>query len=83
MGKVWLFVAVVAGSILIGSVWFVPIITGAHMGGGMMGPGMMGSGMMGPGMMGPREQQRPGYGDYSNWQQMQEECMEMMEHMRG
>jgi len=66
MRRVWLAIAILAGSILIGGLWFVPGPLGAHTGGGgMMGPGMMGPGMMGPGMMGPG-------------QNMFEECTEMM-----
>ena len=50
MRRVWLAVVILAGSILIGGLWFVPGLVGAHTGGGgMMGPGMMGPGMMGPG----------------------------------
>ncbi len=49
MRRIWLAVLILAGSTLIGGLWFVPGLVGAHTGGG----GMMGSGMMGPGMMGP------------------------------
>jgi len=69
MKKIWVTIAIVAGSILIGGLWFVPGLVGAHTsGGGMMGTGMMGQGMMGYGMMGQE-------------QNMFEECEEMMEWM--
>ena len=45
MRRVWLAVVILAGSILIGGLWFVPGLLGAHTGGG----GMTGPGMMGPG----------------------------------
>jgi hypothetical protein len=55
----------------------------AHGGGmGMMGPGMMG-GMMGWGPWRGWSQQGPGSSDYPNWQNMHEECEEMMEWMMG
>lgn len=80
MRKVWLAVVLVAEGILIGGLWFVPTLVGAHMGGGgmmgMMGPGMM----MGLGMMG-WSQQELGYGGYPNWQEMLQECEEMMGQM--
>ncbi len=67
MKKIWITIAVVAGSILIAGLWFVPGLAGAHTNtGGMMGHGMMGHGMMGYGMMGQDEN-------------MLEECEEMME----
>jgi hypothetical protein len=45
MRRVWFAIAILAGSILIGGLWFVPGLVGAHTGGGgMMGPGMMGYG---------------------------------------
>jgi hypothetical protein len=51
----------------------------AH-GGGM---GMMGPGMMGWGPWRGWSQQGPGSSDYPNWQNMHEECEEMMEQMMG
>ena len=48
MKKIWVTITIVAGSILIGGLWFVPGLSGAHTNeGGMMGRGMMGYGMMG------------------------------------
>jgi len=48
MKKIWIIITIVAGSILIGGLWFVPGLAGAHTNlGGMMGTGMMGRGMMG------------------------------------
>ena len=48
MKKIWITITIVAGSILIGGLWFVPGLSGAHTNvGGMMGTGMMGQGMMG------------------------------------
>jgi hypothetical protein len=67
MKKIWITITIVAGSILIAGLWFVPGLAGAHTNlGGMMGTGMMGRGMMGYGMMGQE-------------QNMFEECEEMME----
>ncbi len=67
MKKIWITITIVAGSILIAGLWFVPGLAGAHTNlGGMMGMGMMGRGMMGYGMMGQE-------------QNMIEECEEMME----
>ena len=67
MKKIRITIAIVAGSILIAGLWFVPGLAGAHTNGqGMMGQGMMGQGMMGYGMMGQE-------------QKMFEECEEMME----
>lgn len=67
MKKIWITITIVAGSILIAGLWFVPGLAGAHTSlGGMMGTGMMGRGMMGYGMMGQE-------------QNMFEECEEMME----
>ncbi len=67
MKKIRITIAIVAGSILIAGLWFVPGLAGAHTSeGGMMGTGMMGRGMMGYGMM--RQEQN-----------MFEECEEMME----
>jgi len=67
MKKIWITITIVAGSILIAGLWFVPGLAGAHTNlGGMMGTGMMGRGMMGYGMMGQE-------------QNMIEECEEMME----
>ncbi len=67
MKKIRITIAIVAGSILIAGLWFVPGLAGAHTNGeGMMGQGMMGQGMMGYGMMGQE-------------QNMFEECEEMME----
>jgi len=71
MRKVWLVVAILAGSILIGGLMFVPGLVGAHTGGGgMMGPGMMGYGMMGRGMM--------GYNMMGHGGDFPDECDEMM-----
>ncbi len=48
MKKTRITIAIVAGSILIAGLWFVPGLAGAHTNGeGMMGQGMMGYGMMG------------------------------------
>lgn len=69
MKKIRITIAIVAGSILIAGLWFVPGLAGAHTSGeGMMGTGMMGRGMMGYGMMGQE-------------QNMFEECEEMVEWM--
>ena len=69
MKKIWITITIVAGSMLIGGLWFVPGLTGAHTNAeGMMGTGMMGQGMMGYGMMGQE-------------QNMFEECEEMVEWM--
>ncbi len=67
MKKIRITIAIVAGSILIGGLWFVPGLAGAHTSvEGMMGTETMGQGMMGYGMMGQE-------------QNMFEECEEMME----
>ena len=67
MKKIWITTTIVAGSILIGGLWFVPGLAGAHTNGeGMMGTETMGQGMMGYGMMGQE-------------QNMLEEWEEMME----
>ena len=48
MKKIWITVAIVAGSILIGGLMFAPGLVGAHTStGGVMKQGMMGYGMMG------------------------------------
>lgn len=73
MKKIWITITIVAGSILIGGLWFVPGLAGAHTsGGGMMGQGMMGTKTMEQGMM--------GYGMMGQGMMGQiEECEEMME----
>jgi len=76
MRRVWLAVVILAGSILIGGLWFVPGPLGAHTGGGgMMGPGMMGPGMMGPGQNmfdeGTEMMSRYGYHQYPDSPQSQ------------
>ncbi len=74
MKKIRITIAVVAGSILIAGLWFVPGLAGAHTSGeGMMGTETMGQGMMGQGMS------MMGYGMMGQEQNMFEECEEMME----
>ncbi len=77
MKKIRITIAIVAGSILIAGLWFVPGLAGAHTSeGGMMGTETMGYGMMRQGMMG---QGMMGYGMMRQEQNMFEECEEMME----
>lgn len=78
MKKLWIPIITALVGLGLGGALLSPEPLGAHAGGtGMMGPGMTGSRMMGQG------QRSPGYGGYSNWQTLHEECEEMMERMMG
>ncbi|MFQ5835100.1 MAG: hypothetical protein ACE5HR_04170 [bacterium] len=79
MKKLWIPIVAVLVGLGLGATLLSLKPLSAHGGGmGMMGPGMMG-GMMGWGSWRGGSQQGPGSSGYPNWQNMHEECEEMMD----